>query len=398
MHIAIFDYKIIDSNPSGGCHKTLLRSLALEHDFTVFSVEFENPDPAHITWIRVPSPKRPLALLYLVFHALAPCVYILHRLRTKTKFDVIQSVESNLSFGNIVYSHFSHTSYLRYHHKLSWNLRGILRWIDHSFHSLGEQIRYPLARLLVTPSSGLAQELRREFPVKAGRLRVIPNPIHVKRMAPPDNFGSDAFRGTLGFSVNDFVFVFAALGQFERKGLPMIFESLRAPALSETKLLVIGGEADLVRDYEHLAEKMGIRNRIHFVGLQADVRPFFWCSDVFVLPSSYESFSLVTYEAAAAGLPIMAPSLNGICDLLRDGENGFLFAREQSDLTAAMERVIALPEQDRRAMGDNARRAASSFSEESFVNAWRSVYINWNSWPTAELQPHQGKFSQDSII
>ena len=96
-----------------------------------------------------------------------------------------------------------------------------------------------------------------------------------------------------------------ALGQFERKGLPLLMQALATAGLDPVKLIVVGGEADLLARYREQAEKLDIGDRVKFVGMQSDVRPFLWCSDVFVFPSLYETFSLVTYEAAAAGLPIV---------------------------------------------------------------------------------------------
>ena len=382
MRIAIFDYKVIAGNPTGNCHLTLLRSLAREHKFTVFSVEFENPDPAAITWVRVPSPTRPLALLFVVFHLLAPLAYLLHKLRTGNRFDVVQSIESDLCFGGLVYSHFSHTTYLRRHGISRRGLRGILRWIDHWLHARAEGFRYPAAQLIVTPSIGLAEELKRDFHIPPEKVSVIANPIRVKSMERPADFDRDDFRRRLGFAGSEFVIAFAALGQFERKGLPLILESLAAPHLSATKLLVIGGEPDLIADYRQKADALGVGNRVYFAGMQGDVRPFLWSADAFVLPSAYESFSLVTYEAAAAGLPLLAPPLNGIRDLLREGENGFLITRSTLSVTSALERITALPEKQRQAMGENARQAAASFSEERFVDAWRNLYVNWQACPS----------------
>jgi len=376
MRIAIFDYKIIPGNPSGNCHLTLLRSLSKEHRFTVFSVEFENPDPQAITWIRVPAPTRPLALLFVAFHLLAPLMYILYKIRTGERFDLVQSVESDLCFGSIVYSHFSHTTYLRHHMTTRRGLRGMLRWIDNWLHARAERFRYPAAELIVTPSAGLAEELKRDFRVEPERVNVIANPIPVKRMERPENFNRENFRHQLGFSSSDFVLVFSALGQFDRKGLPLIFESLETPSQAQTKLLVVGGEPDLIAEYRRRADVMGLEDRIYFAGMQSDVRPFLWSGDAFILPSAYESFSLVTYEAAAAGLPILAPPLNGIRDLLRDGENGFLVTRSKSSITSALERITTLPEEELKSMGHNAQRSAGSFSEERFVNAWRNLYDN----------------------
>ena len=377
MRIAIFDYKIIASNPTGNCHLTLLRSLAQEHEFTVFSVRFENPDPAAITWVRVPSPTRPLALLFVVFHLLAPLAYLWHKFRTGKKFDLVQSVESDLCFGGLVYSHFSHRTYLRHHRPTRHGLRGTLRWIDNWLHACAERFRYSAAKLIVTPSTGLAEELERDFKLSPGRMHVIANPIPVKRMERPVDFDHEHFRCRYGFAPSDFVLVFSALGHFDRKGLPLILESLTAPSQLQTKLMVVGGEPDLIAQYRQRTDVLVLGSRVCFVGMQADVRPFLWGGDAFVLPSAYESFSLVIYEAAAAGLPILAPPLNGIRDLLRDGENGFLVARNTSSITSALDRVTTLSKKQRQTMGENARGATASYSEERFVCAWRSLYGNW---------------------
>ncbi len=226
MRIAIFDYKIIPGNPAGNCHLTLLRSLAREHEFTVFSTCFENPDPEAIAWVRVPLPTRPLALLFIVFHVLAPLMYLWHKIRTGKRFDIVQSVESNLCFGGFVYSHFSHTTYLRRYRTSRHGLRGMLRWLDNWLHACVESFRYSAAECIIVPSMGLAEELERDFKVVPEKLCVIANPIPIKRMERPVDFDRDDFRRKHGFITTDFVLVFSALGQFDRKGLPLILEAL----------------------------------------------------------------------------------------------------------------------------------------------------------------------------
>src|SRR5262245_66221895 len=113
MRIAVFDYRIVPTNPIGGCHLRMLAGLSREHEFTVFAVEFENPDPARIRWVRVPAIKRPMALLYLSFHVLAPLCYLLERIRRGARYDLKQMVESHLSFGDVSYSQFCHRAYLK---------------------------------------------------------------------------------------------------------------------------------------------------------------------------------------------------------------------------------------------------------------------------------------------
>ena len=377
MRIAVFDFKITHNNPIGSCHLAMLRALAAEHDFTVFAVEFENPCPEKIQFVRVPSPKRPLALLFVVYHFMAPLCYLLYRLRGGAKFDLVQALESNLSFGDLLYSHFCHRMYLRDHWSKSGakGLRGWFRWLDHKLHAWMESFTYPRAKQVVVPSRGLARELRAEFPYIENKLTVLPNPISLQRLQMPDEFDRSAFRHSLGIEDQDLVALFVALGQFERKGLPLLLQALGTAGMERVKLIVVGGEADLIARYVGQAARDQLGDRVKFVGMQSDVRPYLWSSDVFVFPSLYETFSLVTYEAAASGLPIVVSQLYGVEDLLQDGDNGFLIETTVAGVREGLQRVLALSPADRHAMGQRARLAASGCSEENFVDAWRAFYL-----------------------
>jgi glycosyltransferase involved in cell wall biosynthesis len=376
LRIAIFDYKITRNNPIGSCHLAMLRALAEEHDFTVFAVEFENPWPQKIRWVRVPAPMRPLALLFIVYHFMAPLCYLLYRFRGGAKFDLVQALESNLVFGDLLYSHFCHRMYLKHHWSKSGakGLRGWFRWLDHQLHAWMEGFTYPRAKQVVVPSRGLARELQAAFPFIENRLTVLPNPISLKRLEMPDEFDRQAFRRGLGIEDEDLVGLFVALGQFERKGLPLLLQALETAGTERVKLIVVGGEPDLIARYVQEAARHQLSDRVKFVGMQADVRPYLWSSDVFVFPSLYETFSLVTYEAAASGIPILVSQLYGVEDLLKDGENGFLIETSVAGVREGLERVLRLDPDERRAMGQRARLAASVCSEEHFVDAWRDFY------------------------
>jgi glycosyltransferase involved in cell wall biosynthesis len=379
LRIAVFDYRIKRNNPIGSCHLRLLRALAQEHDFTVFAVEFENPCPAKIAWVRIPAPCRPLALLFVLYHVLAPLYYLMYRLRMGKKFDLIQVVESNLSFGDLVYSHFCHRAYLKHHWKQSHmtGIRGCLRWLDHWLHSVVEGWVYRRAKHVVTPSRGLARELIREFPFVAGKIRVLANAIEIDRLRAPVSFKRTAFRYSLGIAETDTVLVFAALGQFERKGLPLLLQALAQVGEPRLKLIVVGGEPDLIAACRKRVVRMSLEGNVHFTGMQPDPRPYFWAADAFVFPSFYETFSLVTYEAAAAGLPLIVPELNGVEEIIRDGDNGFLVPRSVEGIFSALERFLGLAPQKRIAMGKSAQSSTSPYSEENFVSAWEGVYREW---------------------
>ena len=187
------------------------------------------------------------------------------------------------------------------------------------------------------PPEGLAQELRQEYPITAGKLSVIPNAVDRQRMDQPAGFDRHAWRSSLGLRDGDIAVVFTALGHFERKGLPVLLQALRQVD-DRFKLLVIGGQPGLVKAYRSDAARMNLDGKVTFVGMRDDVRPYLWSGDVFALPSTYEAFPLAALEAAAAGLPLLATELHGLTDLLVDGGNGFILEPTQASVAAGLQR------------------------------------------------------------
>src|ERR1700722_17856366 len=90
--IAIFDYSVRPDNAMGGCHLRMLEGLSDKYTFAVFAVEFENPAPARINFVRIPAPKRPTILLSTVFHLLAPLFYWSYRLKHRLRFDLVEKM------------------------------------------------------------------------------------------------------------------------------------------------------------------------------------------------------------------------------------------------------------------------------------------------------------------
>jgi glycosyltransferase involved in cell wall biosynthesis len=373
MRIAVFDYRVVSTNPSGSCHRALLDGLCAEHDFTVYAAEFDNPCPERITWVRVPVPRRPQALLFVTYHLAAPLRYLLERARGRGRHDLVQMIESNLSFGDLSYVHFCHGAFLRRSTPRRPTVRAWLRWLDHRLHAAVEPWTFRRVRHIVVPSDGLAQELVQEYPITAGKLSVISNAVDLQRMERPADFDRSAWRSSLGLHDGDIAVVFSALGHFERKGLPALLQALRRVD-DRFKLVVIGGQPGLVRAYQSKAARMGLDGKVSFVGMRDDVRPYLWSGDVFALPSTYESFSLAAFEAAAAGLPLLATKLHGLTDLLLDGGNGFILEPTQASIATALQRFGRLGEEERRAMGQSARASAQLYGVDAFVSSWRKLY------------------------
>jgi glycosyltransferase involved in cell wall biosynthesis len=323
---------------------------------------------------------RPLALLFVMFHIMAPIVYLSYRLRQRIRFDLVQMVESNLSFGDMSYAHFCHRGYLRRPEarQRRTTLRGLLRWLDHALHALAEPWVFRRVRLVAAPSRGLAKELGAEYPAVRAKRRVIPNPVDVNHMVAASDFDRVAHRATLKIQPDQLAVVFAALGHFERKGLPLLLEALRVLDDPRLVLVVVGGQPDLVRAYRRRADALGVSAQVRFVGRQQDVRPFLWSADVFALPSAYEAFPLVVLEAAAARLPVLVTELHGVEQVVEDGRSGVVVERSVPGVAHGLTRVLSLPPRSLREMAESACAEVARYDTASFLAAWSRLYDEWS--------------------
>jgi glycosyltransferase involved in cell wall biosynthesis len=380
MKIAIYDYRVVPTNPAGSCHLALIAALAPEHDFTVFSAEFDNPRPDRVSWVRVRSIRRPLAALFLSFHFAALLARVM-RGWSRKRFALVQSVESNFCFGDVVYSHFCHRWFLKHRWKNSGasGLRGAARWLDHALHALIEPWAYRRARWIIAPSKGLAREIQQEYPFVRSKIRVIPNPVDLQSFNPRRDFDRRAFRVQLGLAAGDRMVTFIALGNFELKGLPLLLDALAKSEMQGWKLVVVGGTPDLVVSYNRRVRAMGLTNCVKLVGHQNDVRPYFWAADLFALPSSYEVFPLVALQAAAAACAILVTPINGVEEFLVDGESCVMVSNTAAAVLSGLRRFDSLPLEERTNLGKRAQIAVGAYGVDRFASAWREFYQTLSS-------------------
>lgn len=131
-------------------------------------------------------------------------------------------------------------------------------------------------------------------------------------------------RKELGFSNNDFVFIF--IGRLVNdKGLRELADAMRKLEDENItiKLLLLGsldGEDDvLAKDkLNYLMQSTNVK----YVGSQSDIRPYLMASDALVFPSYREGFPNVPIEAGAMGLPTIVTNINGSNEIIKDGFNG----------------------------------------------------------------------------
>lgn len=134
-------------------------------------------------------------------------------------------------------------------------------------------------------------------------------------------------------------------------------------------LFVVAGrvlDAAYQAELELLAKELGVRENVRFVGQLEDPLQLLAQSDIFLLPSRSEGMSNALLEAMASGLPVVATSVGGNCQLIQDGQTGFLTPPE--DAGAAAARIVDLLENP--SLAQALGRAARALIEREYsVNA-----------------------------
>jgi glycosyltransferase involved in cell wall biosynthesis len=254
--------------------------------------------------------------------------------------------------------------------------RRFARTLTYSWYALLEQVALRNATSIVVPSRGLARELQTTYPhLTQAKVRIIPNPVDTATLRRPPNFDFRAVYDDLHIPPEAFVLSFCALASFTAKGLGIVLEALSSLANSTIHLLVIGGHPGEIAEYSRLAQRLGVTTNVHFVGLRTDVRPYLWSSHAFVFPSAYETFSLACFEAAAAGLPIIATRVYGVEDLLIDGVNGWVVQRTPASVAAAIGAAAASPTRSAM-MGQEAQVAVQPYDTRNYQVRWLELLQN----------------------
>ena len=101
-----------------------------------------------------------------------------------------------------------------------------------------------------------------------------------------------------------------------------------------------------------------------FAGERRDLPRIYAAADAFILPTSYETFSLVCMEAMSCAVPVFATPAGGIEDYLVDGVNGYRIPQDASAIAAIIAPVLA-DDAKLAALSEGARSTALRFSWEA---------------------------------
>ena len=219
---------------------------------------------------------------------------------------------------------------------------------------------YPRADALVVQTAGLRSWalgfVRRESAV------AIPNPL----CSPPLDVPAPGDRQKR----------VVAIGRLTReKGVDILLHAAAIAVLRHPDWeFWIYGEGPERTSLLQLAERLGIRNSVHFAGLTSEPETVLQHASIFVLPSRYEGFPNALVEAMAAGAAVVAADCaSGPAEIIHDGIDGRLVPVEDPHaMASAIGELIRSPaERDR--LGTQARAVRERYAVTTVLDRWDQV-------------------------
>lgn len=238
---------------------------------------------------------------------------------------------------------------------------------------LGRRLFPCWGRKVIAISQPVKEHLIKDFKMDPSRIALIPNGVRIK-----DNLSFPDFsilRRKYGLKEKgDVLGVIARLSPV--KGIKYLIMAMSDVLKTKPGAqLIIVGEGKIRQELISLSRKIGIADRVLFLGAIADTDEILSLMDIFVLPSLQEGLGLSLLEAMAMDKPVIASDVGGISDIIRKGENGLLVSSADSkELSQAILRIL----EDKKMAEEMGRKARETvrdkFSLQKMVEETEKVY------------------------
>ncbi len=224
------------------------------------------------------------------------------------------------------------------------------------------------ASALVVPSERLEEIALVDWQQPLGRVKRIPNGIDTKALAMRPK--KDALR--LIKHPGEF-WVGSLAGLRAVKNLPRLVRVFSD--LSDNWQLVILGEGDTRNAILAEADRLQINHRVHLPGAIADPARVIGLFDIFALSSDSEQFPISVVEAMAAGLPVVAPAVGDIANMVSQPNAEFIApAGNEEELRMALVQLAGSKDLRKEVGEANRAKAVAEFDEAKMVATYRRLY------------------------
>ena len=221
------------------------------------------------------------------------------------------------------------------------------------------------ADAVIALTEDMKKEIKKSYDID---ISVIPNGINLKNF---ENISKEKIRSKDG-KIILFVGTLRPV-----KGVRYLIEAMKIirQRNPNTRLMLVGDGEDREK-LEGLVGEFDLKKCVSFVGrVQNEKVPVYMAaSDVFVLPSLSEGFPVVSLEAMASGLPIIATNVGGLPEVVQNGENGFLIEPRNSEEIAEKILLILRDNRLRERISRNNKEKSKEYGWETIVKRLEEVY------------------------
>jgi len=144
----------------------------------------------------------------------------------------------------------------------------------------------------------------------------------------------------------------------------------------EPPQLNIVGDGRLKKDLMKMVDKLNITSKVNFLGIRTDIPHLLANSDLYIMASKWEGFSISLIEALASGIPIIATSVGSNGELIENNKNGVLVIPGRPDLLAKAMLELILNKELRRRFSKNGSDTAKKFSIEACTEGYLKLYFD----------------------
>jgi glycosyltransferase involved in cell wall biosynthesis len=225
------------------------------------------------------------------------------------------------------------------------------------------------ASALVVPSHTLERIALEEWEQPRTRVRRIPNGIDTRAYAKKPK--ADVLPGLVKHKGELWLGSLAGLRKV--KNLPALVRAL--PFLEQAWQLVIAGEGPERGAILAEAERQAIEDRVHLPGFVADPASIAGLFDVFALSSLSEQFPISVIEAMAAGLPVAAPAVGDVAEMVAEANRPFIVSPgDERALRRALTELAEDPALRKRVGEANRARARKEYDEATMIQRYKALY------------------------
>ncbi len=223
----------------------------------------------------------------------------------------------------------------------------------------------------VMNSSQVVRQMEQHYPAARGRCHVIHTAVDTERFKPAEKRTSHRAQVSQALKTDPSkpAVLFVSMGH-RRKGLDAL---LHAWQRIDATLWITGRPLDA--RYKGMIMRLGIAEKVRALPPTSNVAALYQAADWFVHPTLYDACANTVLQSMACALPGLISVNDGAIDHVRDGENGFLLPQpmDADDLASTISKAIALPEDQRFALGARARETMLPLTWDAHVACWMKL-------------------------